>query len=69
MCAFDVVAIDPEIEAVAICLHVSVAFAVFDNGTDRKTVKRRGERTEDNGWVDRHRVFTPFFDQLRTVCM
>lgn len=54
MCAFDVVTIDPEVESVAIGLHVSDAFVVFDNGTDRKTVKRRGEGTEDNGWVDRH---------------
>lgn len=52
--AFDVVAIDPEVESVAICLHVSIALAVFDNGTDRKTVKWGGERTEDNGRVDRH---------------
>lgn len=59
--AFDVVAIDPEIESVTICLHVSIALAVFDNGTDRKTVKRRDERTEYNGRVDRHRVFASFF--------
>lgn len=52
--AFDVVAIDSEVESVTICLHVSIALAVFDNGTDRKTVKRRDERTEDNRWVNRH---------------
>ena len=69
MCTFDVVAIDPEIESIAICLHVSIALAVFDNGAGRKTVKRGGERAEDNGRVDRHRVFTPFFDQLCAVCM
>lgn len=61
--AFDVVAIDPEVESVAICLHVSIALAVFNDGTDRKTVKGRGKGTEDNGWVDGHRVFTPLFDQ------
>lgn len=54
MRTFDVVAIDPEVEAVAIRLHVSIALAVLDNSTDRKTVKRRRERTEDNGRVDRH---------------
>lgn len=63
VCTFDVIAIDPEIESIAICLHVSIALAVFDNGAGRKTVKRGGERAEDNGWVDGHRVFTPFFDQ------
>lgn len=42
------------VESVTICLHVSIALAVFDNGTDRKTVKRRDERTEDNRWVNRH---------------
>lgn len=52
--AFDVVAIDPEVESVAICLHVSIALAVFDNSTDRKTIEGCGEGTEDNGWVDRH---------------
>lgn len=52
--AFDVVAIDPEIESVAICLHVSIALAVLDDSTNRKTVKRRGEGIEDNGRVDRH---------------
>ena len=70
MCDFDVVAIDPEVDSVAVRFHVSIALAVFDNGTDRKTIKRRGERTEDNGRVDRHRVFTPFFDQsCDAVCM
>ena len=54
MCTFDVVAINPEIEAVAIGLHVSIALAVLDDSTDRKTVKRRGEGTEDDGRVDRH---------------
>ena len=67
--AFDVVAIDPEVESVTICLHVSIALAVFDNGAGRKTVKRGGERAEDNGRVDRHRVFTPFFDQSCAVCV
>lgn len=33
MCAFDVVAIDPEAEAVAVRLHESISFAVFGNGT------------------------------------
>ena len=61
MRAFDVVAINPEIEAVAIGLHVSIALAVLDDSTDRKTVKRRDERTEYNGRVDRHRVFASFF--------
>lgn len=64
MCAFDVVAIDPEVESVAICLHVSIALAVFNDGADRKTVKRRGERAEDDGRVDRHRVFAPFIQKL-----
>ena len=54
MRTFDVVAIDPEIEAVAIRLHVPIAFAILDDSTDRKTVERRGERTEDDGRVDRH---------------
>ena len=54
MSTFDVVAIDPEIEAVAIGLHVSIALAVLDDSADRKTVKRGGERTEDNGRVNRH---------------
>ena len=54
MCTFDVVAINPEIEAVAIGLYVSIALAVLDDSTDRKTVKRRRERAEDNGRVDRH---------------
>lgn len=54
MCTFDVVAIDPEVESVAIGLHVSIALAVLDDSTDRKTVKRRGEGTEDDGRVDRH---------------
>lgn len=54
MRAFDVVTIDPEVEPIAIRLHVSIAFTVFDNGTDRKTIEGRGERAEDNGWVDRH---------------
>lgn len=65
MRTFDVVAIDPEVEAVAIRLHVSIAFAVLDDSTDRKTVKRRGERTEDNGWMNGHRVFA----FLVIVCM
>ena len=52
--AFDVVAIDPEVEFVAIRLHVSITLAVFDNSTDRKTVKRGGEGAEDNGRMDRH---------------
>lgn len=69
MRAFDVVAIDPEVESVAIRLHVSIALAVFNDGTDRKTVKGRGKGTEDNGWVDGYRVFTPFFDQSCAVCM
>ena len=54
MRTFDVVAINPEVEAVAIGLHVSITFAVLDDSTDRKTVKRRDERTEDNRWVNRH---------------
>ena len=54
MRAFDVVAIDPEIESVAIRLHVSITLAVFYDGADRKTVKRGGERIEDNGRVNRH---------------
>lgn len=33
MCTFDVVAIDPEVESIAIRLHVSIALAVFNNGT------------------------------------
>ena len=51
---FDVVAINPEVEAVAIRLHVPIALAVLDDSTDRKTVERGGECTEDNGRVDRH---------------
>lgn len=51
---FDVVAIDLEVEAVAIRLHVPIALAVLDDSTDRKTVERGGECTEDNGRVDRH---------------
>lgn len=31
--AFDVVAIDPEVESVAVRLHESISFAVFGNGT------------------------------------
>mgnify|MGYP001738917856 CR=1 FL=1 len=46
MRTFDVVAIDPEVESIAIGLHIPIAFAVFDNGTDRKTVEGRGERAE-----------------------
>ena len=69
MCDFDVVAIDPEVDFVAVRFHVSIALSVFDNGADRKTVKRRGERAEDNGWVDRHRAFTPFFGQSCVACM
>lgn len=65
VCAFDVVAIDPEIESIAVRLHVSIAFAVFDNGTDCKTIEGRGERTEDNGWMNGHRVFA----FLVIVCM
>lgn len=69
MRTFDVVAIDPEVESVAICLHVSIAFAVFNDGADRKTIEWGCERTEDDRWVDRHRVFTPFFYQSCAVCM
>ena len=65
MCDFTVRAIDPEIVAVAVRLHESDAVDVLDNGTDRKTVKRRGERTEDNGWMNGHRVFA----FLVIVCM
>lgn len=54
MSTFDVVAINPKVEAVAIRLHVSIALAVLDDGTDRKTVKWRGEGTEDNGRVNGH---------------
>ena len=51
---FAVRAVNPQIVAVAVRLHVPDAVDVLDNGTDRKTVKRCGEGTEDNGWVDRH---------------
>lgn len=54
MRAFDVVAIDPEIESVAIRLHVSITLAVFYDGADRKTIEGRGERAEDDGRVNRH---------------
>lgn len=49
--AFDVIAIDPEVEPIAICLHVSIALAVFDNGADRKTVKRSGQCAEYDRWM------------------
>lgn len=54
MRTFDIIAIDPEIESVAIRLHVSIAFAVFGDGAECQAVERGGERTEDDGWVDRH---------------
>ena len=54
MRTFDVVAINPKVEAVAIRLHVSITLAVLDDSTERKTVERRGQGTEDNGWVNRH---------------